>query len=160
MASSIEKQIITTHILLKSKGKCKQTMKLGQLIEQNMRFILLENGVTKLILAHFLKTTTVWNFKKFFSVYPNRGLPKCIIIAALNTYFYLICSFFEKQKVIYNQFHCLIYCIIFEASNFPRSLKCICLPVDDAINFKINLSFLVKTFSHLTKKVRAKIQIS
>ena len=64
---------------------------------------LLENGATKLILANFLKTTTAWNFKKFFSVYPIRRLPKCIKTAALNTYVYPICSFFEKQREICNQ---------------------------------------------------------
>ena len=36
----------------------------------------------------------------------------------------------------------------------------ICFPVYDAINFKINLSFLSKPFFYITKTVRTKIEIS
>ena len=31
-------------------------------------------------------------------------------------------------------------------------------PVDDAINFEINLSFLTKPFSYMTKKIRTKLK--
>ena len=36
----------------------------------------------------------------------------------------------------------------------------ICLLVCDIINFEIKLSFLIKPFSYMTKKVRTKIKIS
>ena len=45
MASQTGKQIITIHILFNiTKSKCNQTMKFGQLIEYNMKKILLEQS--------------------------------------------------------------------------------------------------------------------
>ena len=45
MTSSTEKQIIAKLILLNiSRGKCSQTMKLSQLLEQNMRNIFLKKS--------------------------------------------------------------------------------------------------------------------
>ena len=48
MASSTGKQMIAIHILPNiSRSKCNQKMKLGQLIEHNMRSIFLEKSYTK-----------------------------------------------------------------------------------------------------------------
>ena len=48
MTSSTEKQIIAKLILLNiSRGKCSQTMKLSQLLEQNMRNIFLKKTCKK-----------------------------------------------------------------------------------------------------------------
>ena len=45
MASQTGKQIITIHILFNiTKSKCNQTMKFGQLIEYNMKKVLLEQS--------------------------------------------------------------------------------------------------------------------
>ena len=34
---------------------------------------------------------------------------------------------------------------------------CTCFPVDDVLNFEVNLSFLAKSFSYMKKEVGAKI---
>ena len=40
------------------------------------------------------------------------------------------------------------------------SVVIICFPVYDLINFEINLTFLIKSFSCMTKEVKTKIKIS
>ena len=58
----------------------------------------------------------------------------------------------EKQKEIWNQFLCLIFCIIFEESDFScfSFLLVYCnylSSLDEVINFEIKLSFPIMVFS-------------
>ena len=115
--------------------------------------------------------STVGNFVQFvFIVCPSRRLP---------TYFEInvLINIIFKKITVWNQSHCLIFCIIFAEKYFSFNIPltnqillpllleilanmCIvttCFPVDDVINFGINIGFPIKTFPYMTKKVRTKI---
>ena len=117
---------------------------------------------------------TVWTYRQFaFILCPSWGLPKYIETKVLTTCFTSYKAVFKKQKEVWNYSPCLIFCIIFQEKFFPCYIllpdqislsdymrnKCIiiiCFQVVDAIKFEINLSFIIKLFSYMTKKVRTK----
>ena len=85
-----------------SRSKGNQTMKLGQLKEYNMSNIFIEksyskyDGVTK-------KTNKIEHISEFvFIVCPSRGLSKYIETKVLTICFYLVETFFKKQKEVRN----------------------------------------------------------
>ena len=98
-------------LLNMSRSKDNQAMKLGQLIENNMRNIFLEKSykdvVEKLFLDSFLKNQILaylWiNSLQFYTVYfyytPSWGLSKCIETKLQNSCFYLIESFSDKSSL-------------------------------------------------------------
>ena len=67
-----------------------------------------------------------------------------------------ICVWFFKKSishVIFIKFHCLV---AFNFWDIAQYVYCNCFPVDDVVNFKMNLSFLIKPFSCKTKKCQGK----
>ena len=94
MTSQLGKQTIAIHILPSiSRSKDNQAMKYGQLIEYNMRNILLEKSYTKCGGGPFnsLKSKTVC-----FYCMPRWDL------------------LIQKEKEVWNQSHCLILCMSFD----------------------------------------------
>ena len=75
-------------------------------------------------------------------------------------------DFLEKSLELFSPPHYMfdllkkyLSCYILLTDQVGQYLYCSCFPVSDVVNFEINLSFLIKLFSHLTKKVRTKIWI-
>ena len=56
------------------------------------------------------------------------------------------------------KFHCLIACTPWDVEHM--CIVIICLPGYDNIKFERNLNPLINLFTHMTKKVKTKIQIS
>ena len=95
------------------------------------------------------------------------------------TCFYLISSFFKKQRQIWHQSPCVIFCMIFEEKFFfcyilltdqvsfvwllllheilgNMCIVIICQQGCDVMNFEINVNFLIKLFSLHDQKVKTK----
>ena len=102
-------------------------MKLGQLIEYSMRNNFHKESFTKYcgetIPRHPYPKNQNWAYLwikclKFYAVYfycfPSWGLLEYIKTKLKTTWFYLIQSFFNKQKEAWNWSPCHVFCIIFE----------------------------------------------
>ena len=99
MTSQHGRKIITIHILPNiSRSKSNQTMKIGQLMEYNIRNIFIAKSYAKcsgqISPRPFSKKSYLWiNSLKFFAVcfvHLRRGLWKYIKTKVQTTYFYLI----------------------------------------------------------------------
>ena len=95
-----------------SRSKCNQIMEFGQLTEYNMRNIFLEKPYT--ICGG---ETSPTSFSKGCGA-SFWGLSKYIETKLQTTCFYLILSFFKKQKEVWNQPPSFVFCIIFQEKYF------------------------------------------
>ena len=113
-----------------STSKGNQTVKFGQLIEYNLRNIFAEKSYTKYTAESIprpLSKISKWSisldqqcnvFSVCFYCMLIWGLLKYSDVKLQTTCFYLIQSFFKKQKVDWNQLPCFIFCIIFKEKYF------------------------------------------
>ena len=107
MTSQPGKETITMHILLDiSRGKVKQTLKFGQLIEHNMRSIFLEKPYRK----HIEGTTDSFLKNRNWAYLWINSLRSFILFV------FIVCQF-EGYR---NMSPCLIFCLIFEEKYFSR----------------------------------------
>ena len=113
-----------------STSKGNQAMKFGQLIEYNIRNIFFEKSYTKCAgetinrplsknakLSIFLDQYCK-GLNSLFLLYGNLRAIEISENRLHTTCFYLIKSFFEKQKVVWNYFPCRIFCIVFKENYF------------------------------------------
>ena len=109
MTSQLGKQTIAIHILPSiSRSKDNQAMKYGQLIEYNMRNILLEKSYTKC--GGGISPTP-------FSKNQNREYLGINSLKSKTVCFYCMPRWdllIQKEKEVWNQSHCLILCMSFE----------------------------------------------
>ena len=103
-------------------------MKFGQLIKYSMKNIFLkyhtQHVIEKLFPEPFLKNKIglYINSLKFYTVclycMPSRGLSKYFDTKLKATSLSLTLSSFKKQKEVWNQSLCLIFCMIFKEKHF------------------------------------------
>ena len=109
-------------------------MKFGQLTEYNKINIFLEESYTKCcretIPRRFSEKSKLSKspdqqptvLYSLYLLYAKLTQPKDIETITLNIHFYLKTAFLKKQKQIWNQSCCLIFCMIFEEK---YSIKCL-----------------------------------
>ena len=148
-------------------------------LEKSCRKCVEEVSPKKIKIEH-IPGLTVWNVIKFvFILYPSWSLIIYIKSKLLDTWFYLIESFFQKTKrylelvflphflhdfwrkvflTLYSinwlNYIVWLYLIIEILGNICIVIGC--YPACDVINFRINFSFLIKSFSFMTKNVGQK----
>ena len=131
-----------------SRSKGNQTMKFGQLVECNMRNIFLEKSCIK-----YGGRTSPRPFHKKSKL--SISLIRCITLD-FTSY-----KAFSKNKKRSGTSSWTLFSAWFSKKNWPNFIvMCIvitCCSGCDVIMFEINLSFLVRPFLYMTKKVRTKI---
>ena len=146
-------QIITIHILFNiSSSQCNQAMKIGQLIEYNIRNIFIEKLYTKYggeasprpfhknqnwtyLWTNSLKCYKVCFYCMFKSkVYQNIFKLKCrtLVFILYKAFFFL-----KKKKMIWNSSSCLAFCMTLEEKYFSSYIL-----LTDEISLPGSLYFL------------------
>ena len=159
ITSKIGKQIIAVHILSNiSISKSNQTMEFGQLIECNMRNIFLEKSCTKKRVYLWINSLKCCSYGWTLALGLHKPVSKKQKKSGTSFPASFSGCFLEKNfpHVMSYRSIFLVWLPLLLETLGNMCIAIICLPVCHAKNCEINLSFLVKPFSYMTKKSEQK----